>query len=96
MGRTIYDKPVKEFFRDLVLKADHPLSKDEIIDYFSKKYPLVERNTVIDHIYWLTANNPKRTSARTVKENGEEDILYRTNDDRYRLYDKTRDGPAFH
>ena len=96
MGRSIYGEPVKVLFRYLMQRTNHPLSKDEIVDYFSKNYPLVKRNTVIDHIYWLTANNPKRTSARTVKETGEEDILYRTNDDCYRLYDKTRDGPAFH
>ena len=96
MGKTLYHKSVKELFRDLMTEASHPMSKQEIIDYFSENYPLVQENTVTDHIYWLSANYQKRTSMRKVNPNGDDDIIYRTPDDLYRLYDPANDGPAVH
>lgn len=96
MGKKIYGKSVDELVRDLVERNNRPLSRQEIIEYFSQNYPKIQSSTVGANIGWLTVNNSKRTSSRFVNPNGTNDILFKTEDGLYRKYNRETDGEAFH
>src|SRR5574344_470395 len=92
----LYEKTVEELFRDYADQIITSVSKDEIINYFNKKYPKIKTTTVAAHIYWLTANNISRASARKIDSDGTDDILFKTEDGRYKQYNKQTDGEPIH
>lgn len=95
MGAKIYDKATRELMYEFVeenqIEKGQIFEKIEIIDWFSKKYPKTNIGTVNIHIIRMTANNEGRTSTG-LRTNGEDDLFFKTDDGKLRLYGVS---PAF-
>ena len=54
------DRPVRDLMRDAAGDLPQPTSPAALVDWFSRKYPLVKKTTVTAHVKGLTSNDPNR------------------------------------
>jgi endonuclease len=95
---SIYEKSVSQLFwdmaKDMQLKLGDTIIKEDGVNWFKEKYPLVKESTVIAHFNRMSVNSTSRhhTSFKPVID----DLLYKINSHTYRLYDQENDPPPFH
>lgn len=89
----IYDRPVLQLMRELVSERlrspEAILTRKEAIAWFAERYPKVKAGTVAAHLLKVATNEPTRLHYN--HRPGEDDLLYKTEPGRYRLYDAARD-----
>lgn len=90
----IYDKPVRLLMKDMVngfnLQAGEILQRDKVFKYFRENYPKIKEATIQAHLSMMSTNLPVRVHYNA-NPNGEDDLFFRIDPSRYRLYDKLND-----
>jgi hypothetical protein len=91
---ALYDKPVRVLMRDMVadlgVSQGEIISREQVIDWFRTKYPLVKQGTIAAHLLRLSTNAPSRLHYN-VREDGSDDLFYQLDSARFRLYDGLND-----
>jgi hypothetical protein len=91
---SIYEKPVRELFKDMVdefnLQSDEILNREDVYRWFDTKYPKVKNATVSAHLLKMSVNAPSRIYY-SVRSDGDDDLLFQIDSQRFRLYDPTKD-----
>lgn len=84
----LYDRPVRDLMRDAAGDLPLPTSPAALVDWFSRKYPLVKKTTVTAHVKGLTSNDPNRHHYSVSRY---EPVFTWTRDGRLALYDPDTD-----
>ncbi len=97
MAKRIYGKTVRELFRDFIselkFKPGEAITREEILNWFKRKYPKIKATTVGCHCIRLSTNAPTRIYYQA---GADDDLLYQLDRGRYRLYDpKTDPAPIY-
>lgn len=91
---SLYDKPVKLLFRDLVkdlsLGKGDVLNRETVNSWFQKNYPLIKAGTISAHLLKLSTNAPSRIHYNIDKA-GNDDLLFQIDSKKFRLYDAATD-----
>jgi hypothetical protein len=95
MGNTIYEKSVKELFKDLLdelgVSRGNTITRKHIQDWFHQKYPLIKNGTVSAHLVLFTTNSASRIN-HNVDASGKHDLFYQTDRSSFRAY-RPREDP---
>jgi hypothetical protein len=83
---------MKDFFTSVSLQGEKTFKRQELYDWFNKNYPEAKRSTLYCHLVKLSVNNPIRKNYRP-RADGSDDILFQTDTDTFRRYDKAKDEP---
>lgn len=90
----IYDKPVRLLMKDMVnkfnLQPGEILQRDKVFKYFREHYPKIKEATIQAHLSMMSTNLPVRVHYNA-NPNGEDDLFFRVDPSRYRLFDKLND-----
>lgn len=88
----IYDKTVKEIMIDYFSKLgqNDVFSTSDMINYFKNNYPKVKEGTITAHLLMFSINSRSRIG-HSGHDNGKFDLLFKIDENKYRLYDKTKD-----
>lgn len=90
----LYDKPVRVLMRDMVadlgVSQGEIVSREQVLDWFRTKYPLVKQGTIAAHLLRLSTNAPSRLHYN-VREDGSDDLFFQLDSARFRLYDRLND-----
>ena len=91
---SIYEKPVRELFKDMV-KEFNPqqgviIPRDDVYRWFDKNYPKIKISTVSAHLLKMSVNAPSRIHYG-VRADGDDDLLFQIDSKRFRLYDPLGD-----
>lgn len=85
----LYDKPVRILLRDMVedvrLAAGQVLTREEALEWFRSRYPLVKEGTIAAHLIRLSTNNRNRLHY-SPRHDGSDDVFFQLEPGRYRLY----------
>lgn len=91
---ALYEKPVRLLFKDMVkdmdLRPDQNLEREAVYDWFIKNYPKAKKSTISAHLLKMSVNAPSRVHYN-VSQDGEDDLLYQIDSQRYRLFDPNLD-----
>lgn len=91
---AMYEKPVRLLMKDMVadidLKAGDVLQRETIFEWFNKRYPKLKESTLQAHLIRLSTNLRTRYHYGA-NPNGDDDLFYRIDPNRFRLYDPTKD-----
>ena len=92
MGAQIYDKTVNEIMTEYFnkLTMNDVFSAQDMIKYFEENYPKVKEGTITGHLMKFSVNAPSRIHCRNINS-GKSDLLYKIDENRYRLYNKMTD-----
>ncbi len=76
MGRKIYDKSIKDLFRDFAAqqKEKETFSVLDAVTWFHDYYPKIKSSSVRAHLIRLTVNNPTRVHYGAGKD---DDLFFR-------------------
>lgn len=89
----LYDKPVSQLLKQMVtsfaLTPKQEFTRQGAIAWFASQYPKVKRATVAAHLIKMTTNDATRFHYHA--RAGVDDLLFRTQPGRYRLYDPLTD-----
>jgi hypothetical protein len=89
---ALYDKPVRLLMRDMVadlgLGAGAVFSKDQVIDWFARKFPRVKEGTISAHLIRLSTNASSRMH---YYPKGDDDLFFQLDGSHFRLYDIASD-----
>src|SRR5258708_3260271 len=89
----IYDRPVHQLMRELIRQRlpgpGSVLTRLEAIAWFADHYPKIRPGTVAAHLLRFATNEPVRLHYH--HQPGEEDLLFKIQPGRYRLYDRASD-----
>jgi hypothetical protein len=95
----LYDKPVRLLMRGMAsemgLRKRDILERDEVLEWFRKKYPKVKEGTVTAHLLQLSTNVPSRIHYN-LRPTGEDDFFFRIDPSHFRLYDPENDPAPIH
>jgi len=76
--------------RDYVVQQDitkgQIIQKRDVISWFRDKYPKIMESTITAHLILMSVNSPTRIHYN-VHSSGEDDLLYKIDPSRFRLYD---------
>lgn len=96
---SLYDKPVKLLFRDMLkelsLQKGDIIRRDNIISWFKEKYPLVKTGTISAHLTKFSTNAPSRLH-HPVDKSGKDDLFFQIDNKRFRLFDSSSDPEPIH
>lgn len=90
--RMIYDKPIraliKDMTKDIRLKPGQVITTNQIVQWFSERYPKVKESVLKAHLVMMSTNNKNRLHhpARL-----EDDLFFRIDSGKLRLYEKGKD-----
>ena len=91
---ALYEKPVRLLFKDMVkefsITQDDVIKRDNVYIWFRDNYPKVKDATISAHLLRMSVNAPSRIHYG-VNPNGEDDLLYQIDSQRFRLYNPTAD-----
>jgi hypothetical protein len=91
---ALYEKPVRQLMRDMVkelgLQPEQVIDRETIRNWFKTHYPLVTEGTVSGHLVRMSANVPARVH-HTLKADGSDDLFFKLDARRFRLYDPKTD-----
>ena len=91
---TLYDKPVRILLQDMAsemgLRKGDVVSRDQVFEWFGGKYPRIKPGTIHAHLFRMSTNLPSRVHY-SVKSNGDDDLFFRIDTNRFRLYDPGSD-----
>lgn len=89
----ICEKPVWQLMRDMVkdlnLQPGETLSREQVLSWFRRKYPLIKQATISAHLIRLSTNAPSRLHYNAKPH--QDDLFYQLDGSRFRLYDAERD-----
>jgi hypothetical protein len=88
----IYDKPTKEIMIDYFHKLgpNDVFSTRDMIDYFKNNYPKIKESNIVPELFKFSTNSKSRIHYPG-HDNGNFDFLFKIDENKYRLYDKTKD-----
>ena len=90
----IYDKSVKYLFRDMVKDLDFSMTdiiqRQQVLDWFKLKYPLIKPATISAHLIKLSTNANSRIHYN-VNPNGDDDLLFQKDKQTFRLFNSSSD-----
>lgn len=93
-----YPKPVRLLMRDLVaefgLQPGQVLTRQQVLDWFQSRYPLIKTGTIYCHLTRMSTNVPSRVHHNPKPK--EDDLFFYLGDGRYRLYDPQTDPPPIY
>jgi hypothetical protein len=81
---------MKDFFVNIGLQGEKTFKRQELYNWFNKNYPDVKRGTLYGHLVKLSVNSPNRKHHH-IRADGTDDILFQTDTDTFRLYNKSID-----
>jgi hypothetical protein len=91
---SIYAKPVRLLFRDMIedlgIGQGEVLTRGQVYSWFKEKYPKIKDGTVSAHLLRMSTNAPSRLHYG-VNPQGNDDLLFQIDSQRFRLYDPTSD-----
>jgi endonuclease len=91
---AMYDKPVRLLLKDMVsqggLKPGEILQRDKVLRWFHDRYPKIKEATIHAHLTKMSTNVPSRIHYNA-SLNGEDDLFFRIDPSRYRLYEPAND-----
>ena len=91
---SIYEKPVKILFKDLIkaldVKKGDIVKRDQFFAWFEKNYPKIKSGTISAHLLKMSTNAPSRIHYN-VHPGGNDDLLYQIDSQKFRLYDSAAD-----
>jgi hypothetical protein len=91
---SLYEKPVRLLFRDMIselgVKPGDVITREAVYDWFNDNYPKVKDATISAHLLKMSTNAPSRIYYN-VNVNGDDDLLYQIDSQRFRLFDPTSD-----
>jgi hypothetical protein len=91
---SIYEKPVRELFKDMVKEFDLQqgviIPREDVYRWFDKNYPKIKISTVSAHLLKMSVNAPSRIHY-SVRADGDDDLLFQIDTQRFRLYDPLGD-----
>ena len=86
---AIYEKSTRLLMKDMVsemgLIKNEVISKSDVINWFSKDYPKIKKNTINCHLIRMSTNASSRHHYKA--KIGEDDLFYQINKNSFRLYD---------
>lgn len=91
---ALYEKATRLLFHDFV--KDQKIQKGDVFDkqkmyqWFNQKYPLIKPGTLYSNITLLSTNAPGRLH-HNVDQNGQDDLFYQIDSQRFRLFDSISD-----
>lgn len=92
---SIYDKPVWQLMREMVeefdLEREEILTRERVLEWFSKNYPKIKKATVSAHLLRMSTNAPSRIYY--IGKTTDDDLLYQVDSSRFRLYEPESDPP---
>lgn len=90
----MYEKPVRLLMKDMVdafqLKPGEVLQRDKVFQWFQQHYPKIKEGTIQAHLSKMSINLPVRIHYKA-NPNGEDDLFFRIDPNRYRLYEAAND-----
>ena len=93
---ALNEKPVRLLMRDMTasmnLEPGQMFSKIQAIDWFKHNYPNIKEGTVDRHLTRMSTNAPGRLH-HDLTSDGSDDLLFKVDSNRFRLYDRTNDPP---
>jgi hypothetical protein len=81
---------MREFVSDRGLEAGQHFSRDELVRWFEKHYPLISRGTIRAHLHRLSTNALSRVHYG-VSPNGDDDLFFQMDSQRFRLFNPAID-----
>jgi hypothetical protein len=91
---SLYDRPVRILFKDMVedlgVNPSEVITREQVHGWFNQNYPKVKEATVSAHLLKMSTNAPSRVHYN-VNPNGDDDLLYQIDSQRFRLYDPSSD-----
>jgi hypothetical protein len=91
---SIYEKPVRLLFKDMIQEIDvkigEVITRERVHDWFDTNYPKVKESTISAHLLKMSTNTPSRVHYN-VRSDGEDDLLFQIDSQRFRLYDPASD-----
>jgi hypothetical protein len=91
---ALYEKPVRLLFKDMVEKLGvgpgDMIMREQVFSWFHDNYPKVKDGTIAAHLLKMSTNAPSRIHYN-VSSQGEDDLLYQIDSQRFRLYDPSSD-----
>ena len=89
MGRQIYEKNVRELMRDFACTQTSTFTKDDVVAYFAKNYPLVKKQTILLHLTHLSINDYSRVNYGHYR--AEDNVFFKNADGTFRNYNEETD-----
>jgi hypothetical protein len=90
----LYDKAVRHLMHDLVLdlglQPGQIIDREQVLDWFTAKYPLVKEGTVAAHLIRMSINARSRLHYRP-QADGSDDLFFQLNGGHFRLYEPATD-----
>lgn len=94
MQISLYDKPVRLLFYDMVedlgVSSGEVITRDEVYAWFNESYPKVKDATIAAHLLKTSVNAFSRIHYY-VSQEGDDDLLYQIDSQRFRLYEPSDD-----
>lgn len=91
---SLYEKPVRLLFKDMVhdlgLAPDEVITREQVHTWFNQKYPKVKDGTISAHLLKMSVNAASRIHY-SVNPDGDDDLLYQIDSQRFRLYNPAVD-----
>jgi len=96
MGQ-IYDKTVNEIMGEYFCKLNQSdiFTTRDMINYFKNNYPKIKQGTITAHLLKFSTNSKTRIYYNALS-NGKCDLLFKIDENKYRLYDKSKDPIPFY
>ena len=96
---SIYHKPVRLLFKDMVkelnIQKGEVITRDQVFSWFQENYPKVKDGTIAAHLLKMSTNAPSRIHYNANPE-GDDDLLYQLDSQRFRLYNPNIDPPPIY
>ena len=77
---------------DLNLQPGEFIEREQVIDWFGSRYPLVKEGTIAAHLLRLSTNAKSRLHY-SVRADGSDDLFFQLDGSRFRLYEPAKDPP---
>jgi endonuclease len=91
---SIYDKPVRLLMKDMVtdlnIREGQIITREQVSSWFENNYPKIKPSTVSAHLLKMSTNAPSRVHYN-VNPDGEDDLFYQIDSQRFRLSDTQND-----
>lgn len=91
---AMYEKPVRLLMKDMAVAMDikpgDVLQRDKVFEWFKEHYPKIKESTLQAHLIRLSTNVRTRFHYGA-NPNGDDDLFYRIDPSRFRLYERTKD-----
>jgi len=91
---ALYEKPVRLLFKDMVeemgVGPGDMITREQVFSWFHDNYPKVKDGTIAAHLLKMSTNAPSRVHY-SVSSQGEDDLLYQIDGQRFQLYDPNSD-----